>query len=203
MKAKSFQLIQTAALSAVLMLSAAPAAYSAALDNTVQKLVRQDGRMIDAGNRHDSRGDHGNDRGNGHDNNHNNRWSDHGSRHDHRENHWNDHWNGHGNDHHNNHWSDRQRDQWRDYGPGYYPGQRYMFPLYDGRPNNRYDNRHRHYPGYRQRYYNGRYYYFNNSGFFFPGYGIIAYGHRHTRHCPHWHFEDFASGVILGAIISH
>lgn len=191
---KAFQLIQASALSAVLMLSAVPA-FSAGLRNYSASRFGNTGHdewRDNVDSRHDRRDDHWNDH-------RDNRWSDHGGRHDQRDNNWN----GHDNNHHNNHWSDRggwhdhRNDSQRDYGPGYYPGQRYMFPLYDGRPSNR------HYPGYRERYYNGRYYYFNNTGFFFPGYGFIAYGHRHTRYCPQWHFEDFASGVILGAIISH
>lgn len=171
---KAFRLMRVSALSAVLMLSAAPS-FSAGLRNYSDARFgnagRQDGRREDSGSRHDRRDD---------------RWNDH------RDRRWNDHRGEHRND------------RRRDYGPGYYPGQRYMFPLYDGRPNDRHDDRHGHghYPGYRQRYYNGRDYYFNDTGFFFPGYGFIAYGHRHTSHCPHWHFEAFASGVILGAIIS-
>lgn len=186
---KAFQLIHASVLSAVLMLSAGPAFSAgrgsfpeARFGTAGQQHVRHDGWRNDTGSRHDRRDDrwHWNDRRNDHDGN---RWSDHGSRHDHR--------------------GELRNDHRRDYGPGYYPGQRYMFPLYDGRPNNRHDDRRGYYPGYRHRYYNGYHYYYNSSGFFFPGYGFIAYGHRHSSHCPHWHFEAFASGVILGAIISH
>lgn len=83
-----------------------------------------------------------------------------------------------------------------------------------GRNEYRHGTRHNHnhrytvpryhaYPGYRHRYYNGRHYYYNTIGFYFPGYGYIHHGHRHSRHCPHWHFEGFAAGLVLGAILSH
>lgn len=61
---------------------------------------------------------------------------------------------------------------------------------------------HGHHRGYRHRFHNNYHYYYNAGGFYFPGYGVIAHGHRHDRHCPHWHFEDFASGFVLGAIIA-
>jgi hypothetical protein len=61
-------------------------------------------------------------------------------------------------------------------------------------------HRHHHH-GYRHRVYNHYHYYYNSIGFYFPGYGHIAHGHLHGVHCPHWHFEDFAAGFILGAII--
>ncbi|MBN1379851.1 MAG: hypothetical protein JXA04_11530 [Gammaproteobacteria bacterium] len=56
---------------------------------------------------------------------------------------------------------------------------------------------------YRHRYYHGHHYYYNQLGFYFPGFGFIAHGHIHNRHCPHWHFEPFAAGLILGAILSN
>lgn len=59
---------------------------------------------------------------------------------------------------------------------------------------------HRHH-GYRHRFYNNYHYYYNGAGFYFPGFGLIAHGHAHGRHCPSWHFDDFAAGFILGAII--
>lgn len=55
---------------------------------------------------------------------------------------------------------------------------------------------------YRHRYYNHYHYYYNTAGFYFPGYGFIERGHVHSRYCPHWHFEDFATGFVLGAIIN-
>lgn len=65
---------------------------------------------------------------------------------------------------------------------------------------------HRHsggyYSGYRHRYYNGYNYYFNHGGFYFPGYGHIRHGHRHSHHCPGWHYETFASMLLLGLIFS-
>lgn len=64
-----------------------------------------------------------------------------------------------------------------------------------------YHSGHRH--GYNHRYYNGYHYYYNQAGFFFPGYGYIAYGHVHSSLCPHWHFEPFATALILGAILSY
>ncbi|HEX7025991.1 MAG TPA: hypothetical protein VF268_01985 [Gammaproteobacteria bacterium] len=180
---KAFHLILASALSTALMLSVAPAfsAEPKKFSNAqiVQKHVRQGERRDDHGHRNQHRHDHRNQHG--HDNRRDQR---HDLRNDHRHN-------------NRNH-----------YGPGYYPNHRYLFPLYDGR---RHDHRrgywhdyHRgHHHGYRHRHYKGYHYYYNNTGFYFPGYGHIAHGHRHSRHCPHWHFEDFAAGLILGAIISH
>jgi hypothetical protein len=58
-----------------------------------------------------------------------------------------------------------------------------------------------HHHGYRYRFHNNYHYYYNAAGFYFPGFGLLAHGHVHDRHCPHWHFEDFAAGFVLGAII--
>lgn len=57
--------------------------------------------------------------------------------------------------------------------------------------------------GYHHRYHSGHHYYYNHAGFYFPGFGFIAHGHVHHRHCPHWHFEPFAAGLILGTIFGH
>lgn len=173
---KAFQWILAPALSVALMLSAAAPAFSVEQKKFSNTQIVQK-HMRDNNGHHDQhRGDH---------------------RNQHRRD---DHRHGHRNDHRNN-----ERNH---YGPGYFPNHRYLFPLYDGR---RRDDRrgywhdyHRgHHHGYRHRHYNGYHYYYNNVGFYFPGHGYIAHGHRHTRDCPHWHFEDFAAGVILGAIISH
>ena len=89
-------------------------------------------------------------------------------------------------------------------------------PRYSGRErrhdNTRYYNRpgpgywhdyhYGRHPEYRHRYYNGHHYYYNSIGFYFPGLGFIARGHVHGPHCPHWHFEPFAAGLLLGAILN-
>lgn len=57
--------------------------------------------------------------------------------------------------------------------------------------------------GYRHRYHGNHHYYYNKHGFYFPGYGYIAHGHAHGDHCPSWHNEGFAAGLVLGTIIGH
>jgi hypothetical protein len=64
-----------------------------------------------------------------------------------------------------------------------------------------YHHQRHHQHAYRHRYHNNYHYYYNAAGFYFPDFGFIAHGHRHAAHCPHWHFEDFAAGLVLGAII--
>lgn len=46
-----------------------------------------------------------------------------------------------------------------------------------------------------------RHYHRVPHGFYFPGYGLIHHGHRHSRSCPDWHFEAFAWGVAAGAAL--
>ena len=84
------------------------------------------------------------------------------------------------------HWRENtDRHSWQ--GRGYWPDYHHGY--------------HRGY-GYRHRYYNNSPYYYNASGFYFPGYGFIERGHVHGGYCPHWHFDDFAAGFVLGAIIN-
>ncbi|HEX5055669.1 MAG TPA: hypothetical protein VFX02_04140 [Gammaproteobacteria bacterium] len=91
---------------------------------------------------------------------------------------------GHGHENHGYHDRDRGADHRSWQGRGYWRDYHYG-----------------HHYDYRHRYYNNYHYYYNTSGFYFPGYGFIERGHVHGRYCPHWHFEDFAAGFVLGAII--
>lgn len=122
--------------------------------------------------RNEWRGHHDGDRGHGRHHNHDR----HDRRHD-------------GGRHHH----DRDRERHPHWGHESRRGRGYWHDYHHGQR--------RHHHAYRHRFYNNYHYYFNSTGFYFPGYGFISHGHAHGRHCPHWHFEDFAAGFVLGAII--
>ncbi len=73
---------------------------------------------------------------------------------------------------------------------------------HDHHPRYGYWNDHRKY-GYRYKHHNGHHYYYNQTGFYFPGLGVIEHGHRHGRHCPEWHLESFVAAAVLGTIFRH
>lgn len=107
-----------------------------------------------------------------------------------------DQWRHDSNDRHHDGRHHRDHERWRD------GAHRHRHsPQVRGYWNDYHHGHRRHHHAYRHRFYNNYHYYYNGAGFFFPGYGYIAHGHAHGRHCPHWHFEDFAAGFVLGAII--
>ena len=110
------------------------------------------------------------------------------------------------NRHENNRQHQSHHDGNRDRQPRYiHPRQRHDTVRHYSKPGPGYwrDYHYGRHPDYHHRYYHGHHYYYNHAGFYFPGFGFIAHGHVHGPNCPHWHFEPFAAGVLLGVILNN